>query len=150
MSKVTKKRQECRSTLETRPSDFSKGSTPLQLSPVCYTLQEYGGQIEEKISGYWLTYHSSLQFSDTAVCWNVYHFEWNSSEMPISAFLILPLCQTWSIFVQTDQLSSLSFRDYLCKWHGYHSAKFCVNVSNRNWIIEHQMKSCVGCTAKYT
>ena len=60
----------------------TKRSTPLQLLPICFSLQKHDGQIDEKVSGHWLTYyHSSLKFIDTVNCWNVYHFEWNSSEM---------------------------------------------------------------------
>ena len=56
MSELAKKRQESRLTFDTRSSDASKGSTPLyqavmplQLSPVCFTLQKQDGQIEEKV-----------------------------------------------------------------------------------------------------
>ena len=55
--------------------------------------------------------------------------------MTISAIVLKPPpCQTWGIFMQTDRLSWLTFRGYLCNWHGYFSAKFGINFSDSSNI----------------
>ena len=68
MSKFAKKRQVSRLTFSTRSSDVSKGSTPLKLLPVCFTLQKRDGEIEKRYrDSDLLVYRSSFLFSDTAI-----------------------------------------------------------------------------------
>ena len=92
----------------------TKRSTPLQLSPVCFNL-------------FTAVVCCSMiqQFAEMCTILKEIPLKWRFRQF----FKTTP-CQTWGILMQTDQLWWLTFKGYLCKWHGYVSAKYGMNFSN--------------------